>query len=222
VGEALGQITADLSNFGARFEGYTDTDASEKKILRDVFAAGDAWFRTGDLMRRSETGFFYFVDRIGDTFRWKGENVATSEVASAICEFPGVKQAIVYGVIVPGADGRAGMAALVVDASFDLKPFPAYLASRLPEYARPLFVRITKELEVTSTFKYIKTELARQGYDPSAIDDVIYCHHPERGAYVLVDVSLYRQIQKLEVRWNTRPSRIQELVTGTEMTCDAI
>ena len=109
-----------------------------KKILRDVFEPGDAWFRTGDLMRRDERGFFYFVDRIGDTFRWKGENVATSEVSEAMTEFPGVLEANVYGVAVPNTDGRAGMAALVVDARFDLARFHAHLKARLPDYARPL------------------------------------------------------------------------------------
>ena len=92
----------DPSNIGSRFEGYTNTEASERKILRNVFEPGDAWIRTGDLMRKDEQGYFYFVDRIGDTFRWKGENVATCEVSEAICAFPGVKHANVYGVTVPG------------------------------------------------------------------------------------------------------------------------
>ena len=115
VGEAIGQLQEDRSNVGSRFEGYTNEEASEAKILRDVFEPGDAWFRTGDLMRRDEHGYFYFVDRIGDTFRWKGENVATSEVAEAICAFPGIKEANVYGVAIPGTDGRAGMATIVAD-----------------------------------------------------------------------------------------------------------
>ena len=108
VGEAIGQLLEDRSNLGSLFEGYTSQEASEKKILRNVFEPGDAWFRTGDLMRKDEKGYFYFVDRVGDTFRWKGENVATSEVSEAICAFSGVKQASVYGVAVPGADGRPG------------------------------------------------------------------------------------------------------------------
>ena len=120
IGEAIGEVLKDASNVGSRFEGYTNEEASEKKILRNVFKPGDAWFRTGDLMRKDDRGFFYFVDRIGDTFRWKGENVSTSEVAEAICEFPGVKQANVYGVAIPGADGRAGMAALVAEPELDL------------------------------------------------------------------------------------------------------
>src|SRR5256885_2729322 len=113
VGEAIGPVLTDRSNVGSRFEGYTSEEASEKKILRGVFEPGDAWFRTGDLMRRDEQGYFYSVDRIGDTFRWKGENVATSEVAEAICAFPAVREAHVYGVALPGTDGRAGMAAPV-------------------------------------------------------------------------------------------------------------
>ena len=103
-------------------------------MLRDVFEKGDCWFRTGDLMRRDAHGYFYFVDRIGDTFRWKGENVATSEVAEALGVVPGVAEANVYGVTVPGQDGRAGMAALVVGADFD----PARSASDLPGTCRPM------------------------------------------------------------------------------------
>ena len=120
VGEAIGRIgTADEG--GGRFEGYTNPAETEKKVLRDVFAKGDAWFRTGDLMMLDEGGFFHFVDRIGDTFRWKGENVAASEVTEAVLDCPGVVEATTYGVEVADADGRAGMAAIVVDEQFDLK-----------------------------------------------------------------------------------------------------
>ncbi len=200
TGEAIGQILDDSSNIGARFEGYTNPAASEKKILRDVFKTGDAWYRTGDLMRRDGRGFFYFVDRIGDTFRWKGENVATSEVAEVICAFPGVKEANVYGVVIPGTDGRAGMAALVTGREFDLADFRAYLMKRLPHYAQPLFLRVGKQLEVTGTFKHTKSELARQGYDPAASDDALYFNHPERQAFVRLDPGLYERIQSSEVR----------------------
>ncbi len=116
VGEAVGRI----GTHGGRFEGYSERAESERKILRDAFAAGDRWFRTGDLMRRDNAGFFHFVDRIGDTFRWKGENVSTTEVAAAIAACPGIIDAAVYGVVVPGADGRAGMAAIVAGPGFDL------------------------------------------------------------------------------------------------------
>jgi fatty-acyl-CoA synthase len=114
-GEVIGKIVNSASKPGNRFEGYAASGENENKILRDVFKKGDAWFRTGDLMRKDKQGYFYFVDRIGDTFRWKGENVSTSEVAEAINVFPGVKDANVYGVQIPGREGRAGMVALVCD-----------------------------------------------------------------------------------------------------------
>src|SRR3989454_8990736 len=200
VGEAIGRILEDPSNAGRRFEGYTSTEASEKKILRDVFVPGDAWFRTGDLMRKDAEGYFYFVDRIGDTFRWKGENVATAEVSAAIGAFPAVREADVYGVAVPGADGRAGMAALVVDADLDLAAFRAHLVDRLPEYARPLFLRLRSELAVTATFKHTKSEFVREGYDPDASADVIYFNDPEQRAFVRLDKALYDRLQTGEVR----------------------
>jgi fatty-acyl-CoA synthase len=200
IGEALGLLQDDPSNVGSRFEGYTSKEASEKKIVRNVFKPGDAWVRTGDLMRKDEKGFFYFVDRIGDTFRWKGENVATFEISEAICAFPGVKQANVYGVAIPGVDGRAGMAALVTENEFDLAAFRMHVTSRLPHYARPLFLRIGNEIEVTGTFKYTKTDLVRQGYDPAATADVLYFNHPEHQAFVRMDKALYDCIQVGEIR----------------------
>jgi fatty-acyl-CoA synthase len=201
VGEAIGRIpTTHDAGTGGRFEGYTSARDSEKKILRDVFEPGDAWFRTGDLMRRDERGFFYFVDRIGDTFRWKGENVATSEVAQALTECPGVLEANVYGVMVPNTDGRAGMAAIVVDARFDLAQFHAHLAERLPDYARPLFLRRLGAMEVTATFKHKKSDLTRLGYDPSLTDDAIYFNDAGRGAFVPLDQTLYERIQRRGIR----------------------
>ena len=200
VGEAVGKLLKDPSNVGSRFEGYTSKEASEKKILRNVFEPGDAWFRTGDLMRKDEKGYFYFVDRIGDTFRWKGENVATSEVSEAICTFPGVKEANVYGVAIPGTDGRAGMAALVTDHELDLGAFRTHLVDRLPEYARPLFLRIRNEMEVTATFKHTKNDFVRQGCDPEATADVIYFNDAESRAFVRLDKPLYDRIQTGQIR----------------------
>ena len=199
-GEAIVQIVDDPSNVGSRFEGYTSPEASEKRILRNVFKPGDAWVRTGDLMRKDAAGFYYFVDRIGDTFRWKGENVATSEIEAAIGAFPGVQQANVYGVAIPGADGRAGMAILVTEDDFDLAAFHAHLESLLPHYARPLFLRIGKELDTTGTFKYTKADLVRQGYDPAATCDALYFNDAEHQAFVQLDLPLYRRIQAGEVR----------------------
>ena len=195
VGEAIGRILKDRSNVGSRFEGYTNEEASERKVLRDVFEPGDAWFRTGDLMRTDEQGYFYFVDRIGDTFRWKGENVATSEVSEAICGFAGVREANVYGVAIPGTDGRAGMATIVADDHLDLAALRAHLVDRLPDYARPVFLRVRDDLEVTATFKHTKSALMRDGYDPAAIDDDIYFNDREQQVFVRLDKSLYDRIQ---------------------------
>ncbi len=194
-GEAISKVVSDPSNISSRFEGYTNREASEKKILQDVFERGDAWIRTGDLMRRDEKGYFYFVDRIGDTFRRKGENVASSEVSEAICAFPGVMHANVYGVVVPGTEGRVGMAALVAESDLDLGDFRKHLASRLPPYARPLFLRIQNAVNLTGTFKYAKTELVKQGYDPVASKDRLYFDHPESEAFVQLDKQLFDRIQ---------------------------
>jgi fatty-acyl-CoA synthase len=153
AGEVIGKILKDASKPGARFEGYASGAETDKKILRDVFAKGDVWFRTGDLMRKDKDGYFYFVDRIGDTFRWKGENVSTTEVEAAISRFDGVLTTNVYGVPVTGRDGRAGMAAIVAADHLDLSALYGHLARELPEYARPVFLRIREETDVTPTFK---------------------------------------------------------------------
>ncbi|HXW26692.1 MAG TPA: long-chain-acyl-CoA synthetase [Xanthobacteraceae bacterium] len=200
VGEAVGKILKDPSRPGSRFEGYASEAETEKKILHDVFEKGDAWFRTGDLMRQDEQGYFYFVDRIGDTFRWKGENVATSQVSETITVFPGVKQANAYGVAVAGREGRAGMAALVVEPGFDLAAFRAYLGAHLPDYARPLFLRLLPELDVTATFKQKKFDLVREGFDPSRIADPLYFSDAETRAFVRLDPALYDRIQSGAVR----------------------
>jgi len=182
AGEAIGRIgTADEG--GGRFEGYTDKAETEKKVLRDVFAKDDAWFRTGDLMRLDEQGFFHFVDRVGDTFRWKGENVATSEVNDAIRECKGVIDATTYGVEVAGRDGRAGMSAIVIGEAFDLAVFADHLATRLPVYACQLFLRVGASLDATETFKQKKHLLAREGFDPAVVSDPLYFRDPASGAY---------------------------------------
>ena len=137
-------------------------------MLRDVFKAGDAWYRTGDLMRRDAAGFYYFVDRVGETYRWKGENVSTAEVLTALAASPGVKEGVVYGVSVPNADGRAGMAALVVDGAFDLAPSIAHVGrAACQPTRRPVFVRLLPALESTGTFKPRKQDLMRAGFDPA-------------------------------------------------------
>jgi fatty-acyl-CoA synthase len=180
AGEVIGKISEDA---GKTFDGYTQQSDTQKKVLHDVFEKGDSWFRTGDLMRRDELGYFYFVDRIGDTFRWKGENVATSEVSEALSVIAGVKEANVYGVAVPGMDGRAGMAALVTGPGFDISKLADALAGNLPVYARPVFVRLLSELEVTGTFKQRKVDLVREGFDPATIRDPLYWLNHSTGQY---------------------------------------
>ena len=194
AGEAIGQISGAAGKHGGRFEGYADAAASEKKILRDVFAKGDAWYRTGDLMRKDAQGYFYFVDRVGDTYRWKGENVSTGEVTAAVTTCAGVVDAAVYGVSVPGADGRAGMAALVVESGFDLAAFRRELVERLPDYARPVFVRVVPTLELTGTFKLRKQDLALEGYDPTRVRDALYVEDRRTEAYVRLEESGYARL----------------------------
>ena len=200
VGEAIGRLNAQEKNFAARFEGYTNDSESERKILRNVFVEGDAWFRTGDLMRKDAKGFYYFVDRIGDTFRWKGENVASLEVAAAICACPGIKDASVYGVAVPHADGRAGMAAIVTDPSFDLVALRTQLRDRLPDYARPLFLRLCSELELTETFKNKKQQLVAEGYDPARVADALFVDLGASAGYVRLDQALFETVQTGNLR----------------------
>jgi fatty-acyl-CoA synthase len=200
VGEAISKIVNDPKRPSQRFEGYADPAATEKKILRDAFEKGDRWFRTGDLMRKDAMGYFYFVDRIGDTFRWKGENVATSEVQEAITAFPGVKEANVYGVRVPGAEGRVGMAALVVDEGIDMDGLARHVTQQLAAYARPAFLRVTSASDVTSTFKQRKFDLVKEGFDPRLISDAIYFLHPELQTYVRLTPSLYTDISEGKVR----------------------
>jgi fatty-acyl-CoA synthase len=200
VGEALAKIESKALDGSLNFEGYLNRVESEKKILRDVFTPGDAWMRSGDLMRKDARGFYYFADRIGETFRWKGENVAASEVAQAISSCPGVVAVNVYGVEVAGHDGRAGMAALVADGRFDLALFSHQIGERLPDYARPLFLRICESLEMTETFKPKKHTLAAQGFDPGKISEEIYFKEPGLETYVRMDRTLYQQILAGAVR----------------------
>jgi fatty-acyl-CoA synthase len=199
-GEVIGKILKDPSKPGQRFEGYAAGAQNENKILRDVFQKGDAWFRTGDLMRRDKNGYFYFVDRVGDTFRWKGENVSTNEVAEAFNSFPGIHDANVYGVTITGRDGRAGMAAIVCDRACDLKALHKHVSAALPEYARPLFLRIQPELEVTGTFKQKKMDLVKEGFNPAATSDPIFFNDPQAQAFVRMNAALYSRIERGDVR----------------------
>ena len=201
VGETIGLIPQDPNKPIGRFEGYKGKAETEKKILRDVFAKGDMWFRTGDLMRRDQLGYFYFVDRIGDTFRWKGENVSTAEVAEALTVFPGVREVNVYGVQVPNTDGRAGMASVVAGDDLDLEAYDAHIARALPAYAQPYFLRLQPEIEITGTFKHRKVDLVKEGFDPAKVADPLYIRHPDLGGIKALTPALYADIIEGRLRF---------------------
>jgi fatty-acyl-CoA synthase len=196
TGLTVGRIGTDART---NYTGYADKAASERKVLHDVFEKGDAWFSTGDLMKQDREGYFYFVDRVGDTFRWKGENVSTGEVAERLSEVPGVKEANVYGVSVTGAEGRAGMAALVTGEGFELHALGAHVEQALPAYAQPLFLRLQPEIETTGTLKYRKIDLVSDGFDPDQISDPLLFKAPGQG-YVPLSPEVYRQIQNGQVK----------------------
>ncbi len=190
-GLLLGQITKHTA-----FEGYTSKEDTEKKILRNAFENGDAWFNTGDLMKTVDVGFslglphYQFVDRVGDTFRWKSENVSTNEVGEIINGHAQVDFCNVYGVEIPKADGRAGMASLALAegvAALDVNSFSAYVNEHLPAYARPVFLRIQRELDTTGTFKMVKGELRKEGYDLELVSDPIYVLKPRSDTYEPLD-----------------------------------
>jgi fatty-acyl-CoA synthase len=180
TGELLGRITRLPTE---RFDGYADPAATEAKILRDVFQPGDTWFRTGDLLRRDADGDFFFVDRIGDTFRWKGENVSTQAVAEALTGRGGTTLVVAYGVEVPGCEGRAGMVALVCGPDgFDPADLFAAARERLPPAARPVFARLCSSVDVTGTMKFRKVALSAAGY-ADAGGDAVYIRDDDRGRY---------------------------------------
>ncbi|MEL6259226.1 MAG: long-chain-acyl-CoA synthetase, partial [Pseudomonadota bacterium] len=197
-GEVIGRIGDDART---RFEGYNDKKATEKKLLRDVFETGDLWFRTGDLMRKDANGYVYFVDRVGDTFRWKGENVSTNEVAEAMAAHPNIDHANVYGVSVPNMDGRAGMAAVTPNGDIDMAGLYAFLRERLPAYAVPLFIRIQQDAETTGTFKYRKVDLVKEGFDPQAVTDPLYFYDPAEKRYTPVNADAHKTIVAGGVRF---------------------
>ena len=188
-GEIIGEIIDDPNAPANRFEGYADTKANETKILRNVFREGDAWFRSGDLVTRDERGYFYFVDRIGDTFRWKGENISTSEVAETINRHPGVASCAVYGVSIANHDGKAGMAALHLSEHepFDLARMTRHLLDHLPPHARPIFLRLRREADMTGTFKIRKVDLIKEGLVPRDHNEPVYIFDAEAESYRLLD-----------------------------------
>lgn len=196
TGEFVGKIVK--NNPSRSFDGYVDKSATEKKIVRDVRSKNDMWFRSGDLMRSDEFGWMYFIDRCGDTYRWRGENVSTIEVESVLSNVLQQQDTIVYGVQVPGVEGRAGMAAIVQpEGGIDLNWFLSAIKNQLPSYAMPIFLRMVKELDITGTFKLKKLALQREGYDPNIIDDKMFFYNKSKGAYQPLDIQLYNEVMSM-------------------------
>ncbi|XP_049764000.1 long-chain fatty acid transport protein 1-like [Schistocerca cancellata] len=196
-GLCIGKI--DPKKAVSKFNGYADKKASEKKILKNVFSMGDQAFNTGDILVMDEFGYFYFKDRTGDTFRWRGENVATSEVEAVISNIVGLKDVVVYGVEIPNVEGKAGMAAIVDDEGLlNIESFAAGVKQHLPPYAWPVIVRILPQLPITGTYKLKKRELQVEGYNPSTVKDRMY--FLDKGAYVPLNEELYSRIVNGGVR----------------------
>ena len=187
----------------AIYNGYTDKKASEEKVISNVFEEGDRWFNTGDLVKTMDVGFslgrthYQFVDRVGDTFRWKSENVSTNEVAEILNAFDQVNMANVFGVKVPQSEGRAGMVAFNCNLDdFKWYEFAEFVSVKLPSYAQPVFVRIIEELETTGTFKLKKNDLREEAYHLDKVKgDKVYIKKPGENIYSLLDEDYYNVIQ---------------------------
>jgi acyl-CoA synthetase (AMP-forming)/AMP-acid ligase II len=192
LGEAgllISRISALLS-----FDGYLDRKATEEKIVRDAFERGDRYFNTGDLLQIHEDRWMSFADRVGDTFRWKGENVSTAEISGILGDAAGILEANVYGVRVPHTEGRAGMAAIDVADGFDLGAFASFVREKLPGYQRPRFLRLVRSgMRVTGTFKHQKVDYREEGFDPRKVEDPLYLL--DGDCYVPIDEEIYSRIE---------------------------
>ena len=177
---------------------YTDKKADEKKIFRDVFEKGDMYMNTGDLLREIGYAHAQFVDRLGDTFRWKGENVSTEEVESVINLFEQISSSTAYGVQIPNTEGRAGMTSIITNSNsaenFDFRSFLELLKKFLPEYAVPKFIRFTEKFDTTATLKIQKGGLKKEGYDLTKLNDPIYVLLPNASDYTLLTKEIYKKI----------------------------
>ena len=184
------------------FVGYTNKEQTESKIIRDAFQKGDAWFNTGDVLRLGWNFQLSFVDRLGDTFRWKGQNISTQEVAGELNRLNQIVESTVYGVQIPGLDGRAGMAAVVLANGKPLEGREVYrrVSELLPSYSAPVFVRILPAIDVTSTFKHDKKQLRKEGYDLTQIKDPVYYRDTESSSYLPLTAELCRKIEAGQIK----------------------
>ncbi|XP_044161921.1 long-chain fatty acid transport protein 4-like [Bufo gargarizans] len=193
-GQLVGRIVQ--SDPLRRFDGYVNESATNKKIAKNVFKHGDMAYLSGDVLVMDELGYMYFRDRTGDTFRWKGENVSTTEVEGILSRLLGQADVVVYGVEVPGTEGRAGMAAIAdPDHKSDLEKFVKDLKKALPGYAFPVFLRLLPEVNKTGTYKFQKTDMRKEGFDPLVVKDALYVLDSQQGKYIRVDDEIYKKIQ---------------------------
>lgn len=198
-GEFIGKII--LNDASRAFDGYVDSEATAKKIIRDVYVKGDAAFLSGDLLTMDDLGYVYFKDRTGDTFRWKGENVSTTQVEGIISNILKLRDCVVYGVDIAGVEGKAGMVAIPdPEKCINLSHFHSSLKKSLPNYAIPCFVRIVDELQTTGTYKLPKSMLQKEGYDPSLIHDPLFFLDPRSQEFVRMTPDLYNDIINCKIR----------------------
>lgn len=200
----LGEAGLMLGKIDARykFDGYKSEQATNDKILTDLRQSGDRWFNTGDLVRQIDVGFamglphYQFVDRVGDTFRWRAENVSTNEVGEILNACEQIEISNIYGVEIPGSEGKAGMAAITLKPgqTFDVAAFTEYTDRELPAFARPVFVRVEDEQDTTGTFKLFKGTLKKQAYHLDQVDQPIYVRQPRSAQYKLLDQAFYQQL----------------------------
>jgi fatty-acyl-CoA synthase/citronellyl-CoA synthetase len=181
------------------YEGYTNAKANQSKVLQSVFKTGDTYFNSGDLVQKQGYKHVAFIDRLGDTFRWKGENVATTEVEEVANQFPQIEHSVVYGVQIPNTDGRAGMAAITLSTpldQFDTKTFTDHVKNKLPNYAVPIFIRIRPQQEITGTFKYKKGTLKNDGFDYESFNEPVFVLLPGASYYQRIDSQLNQELKK--------------------------
>ncbi|XP_076086204.1 long-chain fatty acid transport protein 2-like [Mytilus galloprovincialis] len=179
-------------------------EMTEKKIVRNVFKEGDAYFNFGDSLYLDKDYFAYFHDRVGDTFRWKGENVSTTEVSNIISQLPFILDANVYGVTVPGHDGKAGMVSLTIKENIELSPeklqhIYTHCEQKLPKYARPLVLRIEKDMRTTSTYKQHKVTLMKEGFDPEIVSDPMFYLSSEANTYLPLNSTTHHHMTKAKL-----------------------
>ena len=198
-GEIVGEIRQNVPH--QRYDGYQDEVATKKKVLRNVFKPGDMYFASGDMLRMDEEGYLYFCDRTGDTFRWKGENVSTMEVEATMANILELRDVVVYGVEVPGTEGRAGMAAIVGDEqTVNLADLGQKLFLSLPPYAVPVFIRLIKTCDLTGTFKLQKVKLRNEGFDQGKLSDPLYVLDHAQRTYVPLTPEVQQQLEMGNIR----------------------